>query len=132
MYISCIRTAILKKGGQFLRPGPGESLDFMDGIQTNEKISHALRCCSLPVKKHNSQSPRKERSFEYFLQIQRHLLAHIKQFDVDCTDSDLSDILGEDSIPLITPEPEPLAKGTWERSISIDSDMLQILSDLMD
>jgi hypothetical protein len=132
-YISYIRKAIVDEGGQFLRPGSGESLEFMDELQTNEKISHALRCCNVPVKKHNNKPPREERSFEYFLQIQRRLLAHIQQTDSDNTDTDLSEILGEDyHIPLFTPEHEPIPKGTWERSISIDSDVLQILSDIVD
>ena len=134
-YISCIRNAIFKEGGQFLRPGGGggDSLEFMDEIQTNEKISHALRCCSVPVKKNNnSQAPREERSFEYFLELQRRLLALIKEYDTEYTDSDLSEILGDDFGPLFTPEPEQFAKATWDRGISLDSDVLQILSDLMD
>lgn len=122
-YISYIRQAILQEGGKFLKQGEGESLVYMNESQTNEKISHALRCCNMPPVR---KSPKKkERTFEYFLQIQRKLLAHIQQCDMDCAEEcDLSDILWG------IPTPEKI--GVCERNISIDSDVIRILSDLED
>lgn len=131
-YISCIRTAILQEGGRFLKQGEGETLVYMNESQTNEKISHALRCCSQPSKKAKPPSPRKERSYEYFLQLQRKLLVYIKENDMDWVDSNLSEVFPEDIFPLSTPDPSKLARGVCERNISIDSDFIQLLSDLND